>query len=206
MIDVLFSHPLLFLIVFPGLLLAITVHEFAHALVADKLGDPTPRYQGRVTLDPRAHLDPIGTVAIFLTRFGWGKPVQFDPYNLKEPIRDAALIAMAGPVSNLIFATLLSIIIHLVPLSDLLNYGLMIVMQISVMLAVFNLLPVYPLDGSKVLPTLLPKDTAYEYEIFMRRYGIFVLIFLILPIVGPISPAAKLILPVIDIIMEMLLW
>ena len=114
MLYLLFSNPLAFFILFPGLLLSITIHEFAHAWVADKLGDPTPRHQGRVTLDPRAHLDPWGTVALLLTRFGWGKPVQFDPYNLKHPLRDTAIVALAGPISNLIVATGLALtLIHI---------------------------------------------------------------------------------------------
>ncbi|MBU0579308.1 site-2 protease family protein [Patescibacteria group bacterium] len=205
MLNLLFSNPLIFLILFPGLLLAITIHEFAHAWAADQLGDPTPRAQNRLTLDPRAHLDPLGTIAILLTRFGWGKPVQFDPYNLKDPVRDTALIALAGPISNLIMAGVLSIIINLSIFPWLwVNLALVQVLIINVMLAIFNLIPVHPLDGGKVLSALLPKETAYDFEQAMSRYGTLILIFLIMPW-GGVSPVSQLISPVIDIIVRMLI-
>ena len=205
MLSILFSNPIVFLILFPGLLLAITVHEFAHAWAADHLGDPTPRAQGRLTLDPRAHLDPLGTLAILITRFGWGKPVQFDPYNLKEPVRDAALIALAGPVSNLILAVILSLIINFNILPwEWVHFSLIQLLIINVMLTIFNMLPVHPLDGGKVMMALLPQEAAYNYEMAMERYGTFSLIFLIMPW-GGVSPASQLISPVIDIIVRILI-
>ncbi|MBT3249490.1 MAG: site-2 protease family protein [Candidatus Pacebacteria bacterium] len=205
MLSILFSNPIVFLILFPGLLLAITVHEFAHAWAADHLGDPTPRAQGRLTLDPRAHLDPLGTLAILITRFGWGKPVQFDPYNLKEPVRDAALIALAGPVSNLILAVILSLIINFNILPwEWVHFSLIQLLIINVMLTIFNMLPVHPLDGGKVMMALLPQEAAYNYEMAMERYGTFILIFLIMPW-GGVSPASQLISPVIDIIVRILI-
>src|SRR3989338_2044892 len=113
MLDLLFSNPLVFAAAALSLLAAITVHEFAHAYAADRLGDPTPRLQGRLTLNPLVHLDPIGTLLLFVIGFGWGKPVQFDPYNLENPKRDAAIISFAGPVSNLILATIAALIFNL---------------------------------------------------------------------------------------------
>jgi Zn-dependent protease len=204
MIELLATNPLAFFVVFPGLLFAITIHEFAHAFVADKLGDPTPRFQGRITLDPRAHLDPLGVIMILLTRFGWGKPVEFDPYNLKNPKRDTALIALAGPLSNIILAFILSVILKtgLITVSWL-AVGILQVLYISVVLAIFNLVPVYPLDGSKILMSFLPHEQAIEYENFMNRYGMFVLIALIIPWNG-ISPISSLIWPIITFVVNIL--
>src|SRR3990167_2370413 len=102
-----------------GLIIAITIQEFAHAFLADRLGDPTPRAQGRLTLNPLAHLDPVGTLMLLIFRFGWGKPVIFDPYNLAHPRRDAGLISLAGPVSNIILAIGLSLILRFIPLPTL---------------------------------------------------------------------------------------
>lgn len=206
MFGLLLRDPISFLILFPGLLLSITIHEFAHALAADKLGDPTPRYQGRVTLNPLAHLDPIGTLMILFTNFGWGKPVEFDPYNLKNPARDTALIALAGPVSNLILAVILSIIIRLGVLPfDWMYQASYLVLFINVSLAIFNLIPIYPLDGSKILLALLPPQTAEEYDQFMHKYGFLVLLLLILPLVGGVSPVSQLVSPVILLIVKVLM-
>lgn len=204
MLSILFQSPLAFAIIFGGLIVAITIHEFAHAFVADKLGDPTPRAKGRVTLDPRAHLDPLGTLMILLTRFGWGKPVSFDPYNLKDPLRDTALIALAGPASNILLASGLALIMRLLILPELLVLALTQIIVINVILAIFNLVPVYPLDGSKIILAILPKETAVEYEQFMNRYGIFVLILLILPWGGS-SPVSQLIWPIIQTIVGVLI-
>lgn len=202
LLSYLFVNPLGFLIIAIGILLAITIHEFAHAWVADKLGDPTPRYQGRVTLDPRAHLDPIGTAAIFIAGFGWGKPVPFDPYNLKDPKRDTALIALAGPASNIVLAVALALLIHSGVLAAFASIAAVII-QINVMLAIFNLVPVYPLDGSKILMAFLPSETAYEYDNFMNRYGMIVLLLLIVPWGGS-SAISQLIFPVISWVMMIL--
>jgi len=102
MIENLISSPLSFLASLLAIVIAISIHEFSHALAADRLGDPTPRLAGRLTLNPLAHLDPIGTLMLILFRFGWGKPVQFDQFNLRNPRRDTMLISIAGPMSNLL--------------------------------------------------------------------------------------------------------
>ncbi|MEK7065464.1 MAG: site-2 protease family protein, partial [Patescibacteria group bacterium] len=99
MLDQLATNPLGFLFWLIALVVAITIHEFSHAYAADRLGDPTPRLQGRLTLNPLAHLDPLGTLMLLIARFGWGKPVVFDPFNLRHPRRDAAIISFAGPLS-----------------------------------------------------------------------------------------------------------
>lgn len=208
LLSLLFSDPISFVVIALGLVVSITIHEFAHAFTADKLGDPTPRYQGRVTLDPRAHLDPFGTIAILLVGFGWGKAVQFDPFNLKDPVKDTALIALAGPASNIILALLLSLLIGVLNLQGIAMAVLLPLIFINVMLAIFNLVPVYPLDGSKILQAILPKKMALEYELIMNRYGTFILLALILPIFGSSSAVSQLISPIIDFVVTLLsyLW
>ena len=140
---------------------------------------------------------------LVLFRFGWGKPVPFDPFNLRHPKRDSALIALAGPASNLILATILSLTAKLTgsPILTLISYPL-IIMNIN--LAIFNLLPVPPLDGSKILYGILPIDWADEYNHFMRSYGQILLILLIVPFGGR-SLAISLILPVINLLTQLLL-
>ena len=187
-----------------GLIIAITVHEFAHALLADRLGDPTPRSQGRLTLNPLAHLDPVGTLMLLLFRFGWGKPVIFDPYNLAHPRRDAGIISLAGPASNILLATILALSLRFLPLPQLLSPFFYIPILLNITLAVFNLIPVYPLDGEKILAALLPRDLAYEYQAVMSRYGTIILIFLILPVFGT-SPIISLISPTITFLSRLLL-
>src|SRR3990167_5250812 len=140
-------------------LLALTIHEFAHALAADRLGDPTPRVQGRLTLNPVAHIDLFGTILLplflLLTRapilFGWAKPVMFDPYNLANPRRDAALISFAGPLSNLLVAIILALLIRLSTGFPTLAMGVIGLVAtplilLNVVLAIFNLIPIHPLD------------------------------------------------------------
>jgi Zn-dependent protease len=192
------------------LLLAISVHEFSHSWASDRLGDPTPRLLGRVTLNPLAHLDPIGTllpVLLILSGssfvFGWGKPAVFDPFNLRHPKRDSAIIALAGPASNLLLATICSVIIRLSGSLLLINLLLPFIF-INVSLAVFNLLPIPPLDGSKILYGFLPIDWAQEYNSFMKSYGTLLLILMIIPI-GGTSLAINLIIPVINLILKLLL-
>src|SRR3990167_11554391 len=115
MLDFLFTSPIIFFTWIAALLFAITIHEFSHAWTADRLGDPTPRLQGRITLNPIAHLDPLGTLMLILFRFGWGKPVQFDQFNLRNPRRDTMLISIAGPTSNLLTAVLAAILLRFLP-------------------------------------------------------------------------------------------
>ena len=202
MIQTLFTSPLVFFVSAIGLIMALSVHEFSHALVADRLGDPTPRSQGRLTLNPLKHLDPIGTLLLFLVGFGWGKPVMFDPYNLKNPRQDAALISIAGPISNLLMALLFSI----VGKALLGEYFAFLVPFIytNIVLAIFNLVPIGPLDGQKIVLGLLPRDLAYEFEMIMSRYGTLILLLLILPVFGT-SPITALIDPVITYIAHFLI-
>lgn len=195
MLDILFSSPLAFLVLALALVISITIHEFAHAWVADHLGDPTPRSQGRVTLDPRAHLDPIGTLALLLTGFGWGKPVVFDPYNLENKNRDILLIAGAGPLSNIALATLLTVLSPWLPIPAFITQ---VIISINLILAVFNLIPIHPLDGGKILSGLLPRDLAREYDAALQQYGLWVLLLLVFPWVGGRSAVSHLVGPVVN--------
>lgn len=189
MLGLLYSQPFLFLLAALSLLIVITIHEFAHAFMADKLGDPTPRLQGRLTLNPLAHLDPLGTIGILLVGFGWGKPVQFDPFNLQNHRRDTALISLAGPFSNLVLASLCSILLRSIASlsfdgAGLISAFLIILIEYNIALAVFNLLPIHPLDGGKILAGLLPPHLAHQFDLFMHQYGLIILIFLLLPLTG----------------------
>ncbi len=209
MINTLFTDPVQFIVWLIALVIAIDVHEFAHAWSATRLGDPTPKLQGRLTLNPLAHLDPLGTLMLLIVRFGWGKPVQFDPYNLQNPRRDAAIISLAGPVSNLVTATIFSIILNFViPISPSLYFLSAIlppIIFLNIILAVFNLLPIHPLDGGKILVGILPHNDAVKIDLFLKQYGIFLLILLIFPIWGGVSPVLYLLSPVINILSSILL-
>ncbi len=184
----------------PVFLLALTIHEFAHGWVANRLGDPTARLQGRLTLNPLAHLDIIGTIAIVLIGFGWAKPVPVDARYLRRPRQDMILISAAGPVSNLLLATAVAFCYRMlpwgafgselawlvVPLRTMLRTGV----WVNVLLAIFNLLPIPPLDGSRVVSGLLPLRQALSYS-RLEPYG-FVIIFLLFfsGIMDPVFGAA----------------
>lgn len=210
MIGELSTNPFGFFLWIIALVVAITIHEFAHAWAAERLGDPTPRLMGRLTLNPLAHLDPLGTIMLLIARFGWGKPVQFDPFNLRNPRRDSAIISLAGPVSNLLLATLCSvglrlvIAFHLSPLDYLIIGLLDNLIIMSVVLAVFNLVPIHPLDGFKIVGGILPEEYAHQWA-ELERYGMIFLIFLILPLAGGASPISQIISPVINLFLSILL-
>lgn len=211
MIDILLSPGLpfsfklfQFFFVALSLLVALVIHEFAHGWMADKLGDPTARHQGRLSLNPLAHLDPLGTLAILLTGFGWGKPVLFDPFNLKNPRRDAALIGLAGPLSNLLLAIVCGILLHIFSLPLLLTVTLISIVQFNLMLGIFNLIPIHPLDGGKILIGFLPRDLAYEYNAVLSQYGLLILLFLVFPFTGT-SPVSLFLSPILRFLMNILI-
>lgn len=199
---------------------AITIHEAAHAWMADRLGDPTAKLTGRLTLNPLAHYDRVGTTLFFVTvflwkfgivpfPFGWAKPVEFDPYNLRDPRRDSAIISFAGPAANLILAVLLAIVIRItsLPFSPVYIIGELVkpLLVLNVSLAIFNLVPVNPLDGGKILLGLLPEKSAREAELFLNRFGMIILFFLIFPTFGGNSLLTSVISPIITFLLKILI-
>ncbi|MFA5828307.1 MAG: site-2 protease family protein [Candidatus Shapirobacteria bacterium] len=184
---------------FIALIIAITIHEFSHAFMADRLGDPTPRSHGRLSLNPLNHLDPIGTLMMLVAHFGWGKPVPIDAYNFSHPKRDEMLVALAGPASNLILASILAIVYNATGSSVV-----YIIALINIYLAIFNLLPVPPLDGSKIFLNLLPQDKSVEWQEAFDRYGIFLLVALIFLPVGGSNLISLIISPIVGFISKVL--
>jgi len=201
---------------------AITVHEASHAWMSDHLGDPTAKLEGRLSLNPLKHYDPVGTtlllVLVFMRAiigpavipFGWAKPVGFDPYNLKNPRKDTALISLAGPAANLIVAGILAIALRLTqdPFSSYFWLSSLIlepIIILNVSLAIFNLIPIHPLDGGKIIVGILPKKDAYEFDRFISRFGTLILILLIFPTVGGSSPISLVMGPVINFILKILI-
>lgn len=168
-----------------SMIFAITIHEFSHALAGTLLGDPTAKNQGRLTLNPLKHMDIWGTLLMLFVGFGWGKPVPFNPYNLKNQRIGPAIVALAGPFSNLILVVIFVLLLKFVyPLTGLgegnaLFDFLYTFILINALLLSFNVIPVPPLDGSKLLFALLP-PSAENVKMFLDKYGFFVLIGLLL--------------------------
>lgn len=193
---------------------AITVHEFCHAWVATQLGDTTARYQGRLTLDPRAHMDPLGTLMIYVAGFGWGKPVPVNPWGLRNgPKEGMALVSVAGPLSNLLMAAALSIPIRL----DLIHTtslrmgrvipsleGIVIMtIYINVILAVFNMLPISPLDGFKVAVGLLPEPWSSQLARYERRGPMILLGLIMIDYILPFSLLGTIMGPPINVLLRL---
>ena len=179
------------IIMAPPLLLALTLHEYAHGYIAYRLGDPTARNAGRLTLNPLSHLDPIGTIAFFFIKFGWAKPVPVNPRYFQNPRQDMLWVALAGPVTNLLLAVASALVLKLVigiasviPYSSLLEailvpFSNMLVASIwiNLVLCIFNFLPIPPLDGGRIMTGLLPENLARTYASF-ERYGFIVILIL----------------------------
>lgn len=197
-----FSVPLVFQIII--LLFSIIIHEVSHGLAALRLGDDTAEKMGRLTLNPLKHLDPIGSVFLPLMLiimhsgfiFGWAKPVPYNPLNLKMPRRDSAILAFAGPLANFSLALIFGLVIRIIDATSVLVSlmpFLMFIVWINLILAVFNLVPIPPLDGSKILFYLFPSR---ELEIALSRYGIILLLFFIIF-------AGNIILPLVMILFSL---
>jgi len=209
MISYLFSSPIIFFVYIIALLIAITIHEFSHAWAADYLGDPTARLKGRISLNPLVHLDLFGTMFLLFFGFGWGKPVPFDPYNLKNPRKDAAIISAAGPASNFILAILCSIILRLLvffnlsALFTIASFILIPLITLNILLGIFNLLPISPLDGFKIVGGILSKEQAQSWY-QLERFGMIFLLLLIFPI-GKSSMIDLIIRPTISFFINLLI-
>lgn len=190
-----------------SIVIAVTVHEFCHAKTADNLGDPTPQTMGRITLDPRAHLDLVGSLLFLMFGFGWGKPVPYDPYNLKNPRRDAAMIALAGPMSNFVMAIGASFVLRFFVGANgapLFALFLTTFITTNLVLGIFNFIPIAPLDGFRIVGGLLPENQADEWY-SLERYGFLLLLFFILPFAGGRSMLQTFVSPVINFLAGLLL-
>lgn len=164
----------------PGLILAMAVHEYAHARAAVALGDITPRMTGRLTLNPLAHIDPIGLLMLILAHFGWAKPVMINPRNFKNYKRDDILVSLAGPAANLLLAFLTLVVLLIYSkFFGRMSQGTYLVLQLIVLyninFAIFNMIPLPPLDGSNILKHFLPARYTYRYA-QIERYSFFILI------------------------------
>lgn len=199
------------LIALPGIVIGLSFHEFGHAFVSDRLGDPTPRAQGRVTLNPLAHFDPVGFLALMFCGFGWGIPVEIDPRYYKHPRRDELLVSLAGVIMNLIVAIVFSFIVHFVYINvpyDKLSDGtlmgtlfniLLQVVIVNVVLMVFNLIPVPPLDGFGIITEIFNlREKSFYYTLY--NYGFPIL--MILLIVGVVD---KILNPMVNGVYALLL-
>ncbi len=193
----------MFILQFAILIYSVILHEIAHGWVADKLGDPTASMSKRLTLNPIPHIDPVMTILLPLILvisgspvvFGAAKPVPIDPFNFRDSKKDTALTAAAGPITNILIALIFALILRILPM-DIFYYGV----QINIILAVFNLLPIPPLDGSKVLAGLLPNDLAAAL-LSLERFGLM-FIFIVLFLFGNVINA--IVLPVTQTLLRIL--
>lgn len=181
-LNLLFQDPILFLIWLVAIVMAITIHEFSHAAAATMLGDPTPSSLGRLSFNPIAHIDPFGFILLILVGFGWGRPVPFNPYNLRNQRWGAAIVGFAGPLANIAMVVLFGVLARAfigLGSENRLFILLISVVQINLALLLFNLIPIPPLDGSKVLFALLP-PSGQPIRHFLERYGLYLLLALVI--------------------------
>lgn len=202
-----------FLYTLPALLISLSIHEFAHAYVAYKLGDKSQKALGRLSLDPFTHIDPFGFICIALFGFGWGKPVFVDDRNFKNKARGNMFVSLAGPVANLLLAVILTLVLKVLFMFNLVNLSttaltvssiigsmLILAIQFNIVFAIFNLIPIPPFDGSKVLFYFLPgkaKNIMYTLE----RYSFLIIVILLIT-----NLAVYIISPVVNFIYALLMY
>ena len=180
------ENPLYFLAWISAILIALSIHEFSHAYAAYKLGDNTPKSLGRLTLNPLAHIDWLGILMLTMVGFGWGKPVGFNPHNLKYKKWGSTIVALSGPLANLVNTIVFGLILKLLSISTTLSYANLLVqfinllIIINIILLVFNLIPIPPLDGSKLLFAILDKPKYNDFKAKLESRGTIILIALIL--------------------------
>lgn len=190
------------LIRIPALLIALTLHELAHGLIAYKLGDPTAKQHGRLTLNPLKHIDPLGLLALWLIGFGWAKPVPVNPlYFRGNRRRGLFLVGLAGPMTNFLLAFAAALLMALVPAlrSGFISSLMQLTLIYNVLLGVFNLLPLPPLDGSKVLQYFLPNSAAYKFS-QLEQYGTIILMLLIFTRV-----LGRILYPMVDFVLNVII-
>ncbi len=203
-----------FLIIAPSALIALTLHELAHGLVAFFLGDPTAKRMGRLTLNPLKHLDLMGTILIFVLHFGWAKPVIVNPNNFKNPKRDMVLVALAGPLTNLILAALFGLGVKLISgsyiigsepseLTIVLYRMLFFGVIINVSLAIFNMLPIPPLDGSRLIGAIVPDRYNMQYRKFEKVGTMFLMGILLIGAFSEISIIGKILNTPVEILVKL---
>jgi Zn-dependent protease len=184
LLNLIFQQPALFIVVILAIIVALTIHEYAHAMIAYSFGDSTAERMGRLTLNPFAHLDPVGFIMLLIAGFGYAKPVPYDPRNLKDPRRDAVWISLAGPASNIIMAIVFAVAFRMLSGSfgaeNLLINFLYYATVLNVNLALFNLLPIPPLDGSQLLITVLHDAKWNKLRSILLTQGPMILLMLII--------------------------
>ena len=175
----------------PSILIASTIHEYAHGYLAYKMGDPTAKAAGRLTLNPLAHIDPLGALAMVIFRFGWSKPVPINEYNFQNRELGTAITALAGPISNILVVGLCALInwIFNIELTTIVGTLLLTFAIINLALAFFNLIPIPPLDGHKIVRAILPRKLRYYWE-QLEKFQILLIVILILPITSSGSLAS----------------
>jgi len=194
----------------PGLVIALVIHEYAHAKAADVMGDFTPRMTGRLTLNPMAHIDPIGLIMLLVVRFGWAKPVMINARNFRNWRQGELLVALAGPMANLLVAFIsllaMAVLFKLGMFSEGVRLVLSMMVLFNINFAIFNMLPLPPLDGSKVMMVLLPGRLAYKL-MSLERYSFIILIFLMMtPFLTMILiPLQRLVLSVFNLIIGVII-